>query len=243
MKYELYYWPHIPGRGEFVRLALEEGAADYVDVSRKPESEGGGRPPVQRMLEPAADGRTPYAPPILKAGKLLISQTANILLYLGPRLKLAPGNEAGKLWTHQLQLTLADLVVEAHDVHHPIAKSLYYEDQKPESLRRAENFRTLRLPKYLGYFERLLAANSRGERRLVGRSVSYADLSLFQVLEGLDYAFPRTMRRLKGTHPGLVALQGEIARRPRIAAYVASPRRMAFNQHGLFRHYPELDGD
>lgn len=243
MKYELYYWPHIPGRGEFVRLALEEGGADYVDVARKPEAEGGGRPPVQRMLEPAADGRTPYAPPILKAGKLLISQTANILLYLGPRLKLAPKDEAGKLWTHQLQLTLADLVVEAHDAHHPIAKSLYYEEQKPESLRRAENFRTLRLPKYLGYFERLLASSPGTGRHLAGKSVSYADLSLFQVLEGLDYAFPRAMRRLKATHPGLVALQGQVRQRPRIAAYLASPRRMAFNQHGLFRHYPELDGD
>lgn len=243
MKYELYYWPHIPGRGEFVRLALEEGGADYVDVARKPEAEGGGRPPVQRMLEPAADGRTPYAPPILKAGKLLISQTANILLYLGPRLKLAPKDEAGKLWTHQLQLTLADLVVEAHDAHHPIAKSLYYEEQKPESLRRAENFRTLRLPKYLGYFERLLASSPGTGRHLAGKSVSYADLSLFQVMEGLDYAFPRAMRRLKATHPGLVALQGQVRQRPRIAAYLASPRRMAFNQHGLFRHYPELDGD
>jgi glutathione S-transferase len=243
MKYELYYWPHIPGRGEFVRLALEEGGADYVDVARKPESEGGGRPPVRRMLEPAADGRTPYAPPILKAGKLLISQTANILLYLGPRLKLAPGDEAGRLWTHQLQLTLADLLVEAHDAHHPIAKSLYYEEQKPESLRRAENFRTLRLPKYLGYFERLLQARSGRGRHLVGKSISYADLSLFQVLEGLDYAFPRAMGRLRAAHPGLAALQEQVRQRPRIAAYLASPRRMAFNQHGLFRHYPELDGD
>ena len=243
MKYELYYWPHIPGRGEFVRLALEEGGADYADVARKPEGEGGGRPPVQRMLEPAADGRTPYAPPILKAGKLLISQTANILLYLGPRLGLAPRPEAGRLFTNGLQMTIADLVVEAHDTHHPIAKSLYYEEQKPESLRRAENFRTLRLPKYLGYFERLLAAARPPGRYLVGKSVTYADLSLFQVLEGLDYAFPRAMRRLKGAHPGLAALQGEVRKRPRIAAYLASPRRMAFNQHGLFRHYPELDGD
>ncbi len=241
MKYELYYWPHIPGRGEFVRLALEEGGADYVDVARKPDGEGGGRPPVQRMLEPAADGRTPYAPPILKAGKLLISQTANILLYLGPRLKLAPKDEAGKLWTHQLQLTLADLVVEAHDAHHPIAKSLYYEEQKTESIKRAGNFRTLRLPKYLGYFERLLAAHP--GRYLAGKSISYADLSLFQVLEGLAYAFPRAMRRLEAAHPGLVALRGRVRQRPRIAAYLASPRRMAFNQHGLFRHYPELDGD
>jgi glutathione S-transferase len=241
MKYELYYWPHIPGRGEFVRLALEEGGADYVDVARKPENEGGGRAPVQRLLEPAADGRTPYAPPILKAGKLLISQTANILLYLGTRLKLAPRDEAGKLWTHQLQLTLADLVVEAHDTHHPVAKSLYYEDQKAESLRRAENFRTLRLPKYLGYFERLLGSNPKGDRHLVGGSISYADLSLYQVVDGLNYAFPRAMERLGPAHPRLTALHGAVMKRPRIAAYLATPRRIAFNQHGLFRHYPELD--
>lgn len=240
MRYELYYWPHIPGRGEFVRLALEEGGADYVDVARRPESEGGGRPPVQRMLEPAADGRTPFAPPLLNAGKLLISQTANILLYLGPRLKLAPRDEAGRLWTHQLQLTLADLVVEAHDTHHPIAKSLYYEDQKPEALRRSENFRTLRLPKFLGYFERVLGAQG---GYLAGKRVTYADLSLFQVLEGLHYAFPRAMRRLGAAHPRLEALRGAVAKRRRIAAYLASPRRMPFNQHGLFRHYEELDGD
>jgi glutathione S-transferase len=243
MKYELYYWPHIPGRGEFVRLALEEGGADYVDVARRPEGEGGGRPPVQRMLEPAADGRTPFAPPILKAGKLLISQTANILLYLGPRLGLAPRAEAGRLFTNGLQMTIADLVVEAHDTHHPIAKSLYYEEQKAESLRRAENFRAVRLPKYLGYFERLLSASPARTRRLVGKSITYADLSLFQVLEGLHYAFPRAMHRLQGAHPGLAALRAEVRARPRIAAYLASPRRMAFNQHGLFRHYPELDGD
>lgn len=244
MRYELYYWPHIPGRGEFVRLALEEGGADYVDVARRPEAEGGGRPAVRRMLEAAADGRTPYAPPLLKAGKLLISQTANILLYLGHRLKLAPRDEAGRLWAHQLQLTIADLVVEAHDTHHPIAKSLYYEDQKPEALRRAGDFRALRLPKYLGYFEQLLSANGAGgDCHLVGESVSYPDLSLFQALEGLDYAFPRAMARLKPAHPRLAALQEGVRRRPRIAAYLASPRRMAFNQHGLFRRYEELDGD
>jgi glutathione S-transferase len=242
MKYELYYWPHIPGRGEFVRLALEEGGADYVDVARKPEGEGGGRPPVQRMLEAAKDGRTPYAPPILKAGKLLISQTANILLYLGPRLSLAPRAEAGRLWANQLQLTLADLVVEAHDSHHPIAKSLYYEEQQPEALRRSENFRTLRLPKFLGYFERVLAGQP-GGRYLCGKSLSYADLSMFQIMEGLDYAFPRTMRRLAPAHPRLAALREAVAKRPRIAAYLASPRRMAFNQHGLFRRYEALDGD
>lgn len=241
MKYLLYYWPHIPGRGEFVRLALEEGAADYVDVGRLPENEGGGRPGVARMLERAADGRTPFAPPVLQAGKLLISQTANILQYLGPRLGLVPKAEAARLWAHQLQLVLADFVVEAHDTHHPIAKSLYYEDQKPEALRRAGNFRTLRLPKFLGYFERLLEASPGGGRHLVGKSLSYVDLSMFHVLAGLDYAFPETMKASAAGHPRLMALGQRVAHRPRIAAYLASSRRMPFNQHGLFRHYPELD--
>ena len=241
MRYELYYWPHIPGRGEFVRLALEEGGADYVDVARLPENEGGGRAAVQRLLEQSADGRPPFAPPILKAGKLLICQTANILLYLGPRLALVPKGDAARLWAHQLQLLIADLVVEAHDAHHPIAKSLYYEEQQAEALRRAENFRTLRLPKFLGYFERVLGANARG--CLVGKSLSYADLSMFQAIAGLDYAFPRTIARLRPAHPEVTALHRRVAERPRIAAYLASPRRIPFNQHGLFRHYPELDAE
>ena len=238
MRYELYYWPHIPGRGEFVRLALEQGGADYVDVGRLPESEGGGRPGVAKMLEKAADGRTPFAPPILKAGEVVISQTANILQYLGPRLDLAPATEVGRLWTHQLQLVLADLVVEAHDVHHPIAKSLYYEEQQAEALRRAENFRKLRLPKFLGYFERLLAD---GDSWLADNAVTYVDLSMFQVLSGLRYAFPKMMARLEPDHPKLAALHQRAGKLPRIAAYLISPRRMPFNQNGLFRRYPELD--
>ncbi len=241
MRYELYYWPHIPGRGEFIRLALEEGGADYVDVGRLPENQGGGRPGIAKLLENVADGRTPYAPPILKAGKLLISQTANILMFLGPRLKLVPKAEAARLWANQLQLTLADLVVEAHDVHHPIAKSLYYEDQMPESLKRAQNFRELRLPKFLGYFERVLKTNTAGDRFLIGKSLTYPDLSLFQVIAGLNYAFPRAMEGLLAKHPLLAAHHERVPARPRIAAYLASNRRMAFNQHGLFRHYPELD--
>ena len=241
MKYELYYWPTIQGRGEFIRLALEEGGADYVDVARLPEGEGGGRAAVQRLLEPAADGRAPFAPPLLKAGKLLISQTANILMYLGPRLGLAPKAEAGRLWAHQLQLTLADWVVEAHDTHHPVAKSLYYDDQKPEALRRAKDFKTLRLPKFLGYFERLLGAGPGAERFLVGQSLTYVDLSLFQVIAGLDYAFPRTLAAMKPGHPNVTALHRRVMERPRIASYLASPRRIPFNERGIFRHYPELD--
>ena len=241
MTYRLYYWPHIQGRGEFVRLAFEEAGADYVDVARKPESEGGGRAAVQRMLEKAPDGRTPFAPPILEAEGRLISQTANILLFLGPRLGLVPEDEGSRSWAHQLQLTIADLVLEAHDTHHPIAKSLYYEDQKPEAARRAENFRSLRLPKFLGYFERLLA-DAHGGRHFVGGRISYVDLSMFQVLAGLDYAFPATMARLRPAHPALTALHAEVGARPRIAAYLQSARRLPFNQLGLFRRYPELDG-
>jgi glutathione S-transferase len=241
MKYQLYYWPHIQGRGEFVRLALEEGGADYVDVARLPEADGGGRPAVVRVLEQAPDGRTPFAPPILKAGRLLLSQTANILQYLGPRLGLAPKAEPLRLWAHQLQLTLADFVVEAHDAHHPIAKSLYYEDQKPEALRRAEDFRKLRLPKFLGYFERVLKSNPGGDRHVIGKSATYVDLSLFQVIAGLDYAFPRALARVAGDHPRLMALHRSVMARPRIAAYLASPRRIPFNDKGIFRHYAELD--
>ena len=241
MRYELYYWPTIQGRGEFVRLTLEEGAAEYVDVARKPESEGGGRPAVQRLLEQTHDGRPPFAPPLLRAGKLLLSQTANILQYLGPRLGLAPKAQAARLFAHQLQLTMADLLVEAHDTHHPIAKSLYYDEQKPESLRRAADFRALRLPKFLGYFERVLKGNPAGDSHLVGDSLTYADLSLFQMMAGLDYAFPRTMSRMKSDYPRLVALHQRVAERPRIAAYLASERRIPFNERGVFRHYPELD--
>lgn len=191
MRYELYYWPSIQGRGEFARLALEEAAGDYVDVAR----EKGGMARMMRLMEDAKVTRPPFAPPFLRAGRLLIGQTADILLFLGGRHGLAPKDEAGRLWTHQLQLTLADLVVEAHDTHHPIASGLYYEGQKPEARRRAEDFRRNRIPKFLGYFERVLALNPRGERWLVGARLTYADLSLFQVVEGLTYAFPRAMQR------------------------------------------------
>jgi glutathione S-transferase len=241
MRYQLYYWPHIPGRGEFIRLALEAGGAEYDDVGRLPENEGGGRPGVARLLSEAPGGRLPFAPPILKAGDLCISQTANILQYLGPRLGLVPDDEASRLWAHQLQLTMADWLVEAHDVHHPIAKSLYYEEQKPEAARRAANFLELRLPKYLDYFERLLGANAAAEPHLVGSQWSYPDLSLFHMVQGLRYAVPRAMLRLAPRYPRILALHDQVAALPRIAAYLVSPRRMAFNDKGIFRHYAELD--
>ena len=237
MAYELYYWPGIQGRGEFVRLALEEAGAEYDDVARR----RGGMASMQRLMNGAAGAHPPFAPPFLKDGEVLIGQTANILLYLGRRLGLAPRDEAGRLWAHQLQLTIADIVDEAHDTHHPIASSLYYEDQRAEAQRRAAHFIANRIPKYLGYFERALEHNPQGDRHLVGRRISYCDLSLFQLVAGLRYAFPRAMRRLEPTFALVTALHDGVAARPRVAAYLKSTRRIAFNEQGIFRHYPELD--
>jgi glutathione S-transferase len=238
MRYELYYWPEIPGRGEFVRLALEDADADYVDVARLPKR---GITAMMRFLESRSVDYPPFAPPFLKAGKLVIAQTANILLFLGPRLGLAPKNEASRLWAHQLQLTIADWAVEVHDTHHPISANLYYEEQKREAKRRAADFRENRLPKFLDYFENILKRNPKSDY-LVSRTVAYVDLSMFQMIAGLRYTFPRAMARLEPKAPRLMALVDRISARPRVAAYLQSPRRVPFNQEGLFRHYPELDG-
>jgi glutathione S-transferase len=237
MPYELYYWPTIQGRGEFVRLALEESGAKYVDVARKAGKSG--MPAMMALLDGKRIAHPPFAPPFLKAGKLLIGQTANILLFLGPRHGLAPRNEAGRLWTHQLQLTITDFVVEVHDTHHPITGRLYFEDQRREAKRRTADFLQYRAPKFLNYFERVLERS--GGPHLLGRKLTYADLSLFQIVEGLRYAFPKAAARLELKVPGAVALHDRVARRPRIAAYLASERRIAFNEQGIFRRYKELD--
>jgi len=237
MRYELYYWDGIQGRGEFVRLALEEAGAAYVDVARH----GKGERKMLALLDGRRVPRPSFAPPFLKAGRMLIGQTPNILLFLGPRLKLVPAGESGRLWTHQLQLTIADLVGEVHDTHHPIAAGLYYESQRREAKRRARHLVGERLPKYLGYFERVLAGNPRGPRHLVGGRLTYADLSLFQLVAGLQYAFPNAMKELARGHRHVIALHDRVAVRPGIAAYLASPRRLAFNTQGIFRHYPALD--
>ncbi|MGX4642386.1 glutathione S-transferase family protein [Massilia sp. SYSU DXS3249] len=231
MAYQLFYWPGIQGRGEFVRLALEEAGEDYEDVARGP---GGS----DAMMAALKEGQTPaFAPPFLRSGGMTIGQTAAILMYLGERHGLAPQDTAGRLWTHQLQLTIADLVAEAHETHHPVGAGLYYEDQKPEARRRAAEFTAARMPKFFSYFAHVL-----GEQDfLTGAQLSYADLSLFQVLEGLDYAFPKATARILAEHPNLAALRARIAARPRIAAYLGSPRRLPFNEEGIFRRYPELD--
>ncbi|HZW20680.1 glutathione S-transferase [Noviherbaspirillum sp.] len=238
MQYELYYWPEIQGRGEFVRLALEEGGADYVDVARRSERSGMGMAAMFRLMESAA--HLPFAPPFLRAGGQVIGQTANILLFLGPRLGLAPEDEAGRLWVHQLQLTVADCVAEAHDTHHPIGSGLYYEEQKEEAHRRAADFTAARIPKFLDYFEAVLRRRPGGEW-LAADMPTYADLSLFQLVEGLRYAFPKTMARLEPACPLVVALHGRVAARKRIKAYLKSKRRLPFNNDDVFRHYPELE--
>ena len=239
MRYELNYWPEIQGRGEFVRLALEDAGADYMDVARLPTR---GMAAMMRFMESRSLKRPSFAPPFLKAGKLIIGQTANILLYLGPRVRLAPKDEASRLWAHQLQLTIADWVGEVHDTHHPISGGLYYEEQKPEAKRRAADFRDNRLPKFFDYFEQILKRNPKGTGYLVSKAISYVDLSMFQMIAGLRYAFPRRMAKLEPKYPRIVALHDGAAARPRLAAYLASPRRLPFNQQGIFRHYPELDG-
>jgi glutathione S-transferase len=233
--YELYYWPNIQGRGEFVRLALEDARAGYVDVARTK----GGMKALLAYLGGKRPGLAPFAPPFLRHGVLVIAQTANILHYLGPRLGLVPASEAGRTAANQLQLTIADAVAEAHDVHHPVAVSLYYEDQKREAKRNAESFRTERLPRYVDYFERILTAGA--GKFAVGRGHSYVDLSLFQLVEGLTYAFPRATKRATRKTPRLLALRDRIAERPNVASYLASDRRIPFNEDGIFRRYPELD--
>jgi glutathione S-transferase len=237
MRYELYYWPTIQGRGEFVRLALEEAGADYVDVARRKGKAGVAA--MMKIIEDKNSARPPFAPPFLKAGKLVIAQTANILFYLGPKLNLSPRDHAAQLWAHQLQMTISDLVVEIHDTHHPIGSGLYYEEQKPEAKRRTKDFWRHRVPKFLGYFERVLQKN--GGKYLVGGRLSHVDLSLFQIIEGLRYAFPKHMKRFEKKIPGVVALHDRVAQRPHIKAYLASERRIKFNEWGIFRNYKELD--
>lgn len=239
MRYELYYGVTNQGRGEFVRLAFEETGADYVDVARE-SGPGLGLAAMAHFLKDADVEHPQFAPPFLKHGELVIGQTANILHYLGPRLALAPEDEGARLWAHQLQLTIADLVMEIQHTHHPVAHGLYYEDQKAEALTYTKHFLAERMPKFLGYFERVLGG-AQGRGHLVGNSLSYVDLSMFQLFEGLRFSFPKAMQRLEPACPRLAALHNAIAVRPNIAAYLKSPRRIAFNDKGVFRHCPELD--
>jgi glutathione S-transferase len=241
MSYELYYWPTIQGRGEFIRLALEEAGAAYRDVALLPTAEGGGAAAILKVLAARGSARPPFAPPVLKAGRQLIGQTPAILLFLGERLKLAPADAAGRLWTHQLQLTVLDLYLEIFHTHHPLGDGYAYEAQRSAARRRTRDFLGVRLPKFLAYFERVLALNRVDAPWMVGSRLSYVDLSMAQVLAGLGYAFPNATRQALRNRPRLRALHSAVCARPRIARYLASGRRVAFNNQDLFRHYAELD--
>lgn len=241
MAYQLHYWPSIQGRGEFVRLALEAAGVPYVDVARGDTANGQGLPALFHYLQDESVARPPFACPVLVDGQQVIGQTAAILLYLGPRLKLVGASVADRLWTHQIQLTIADAVDEAHNTHHPVGTGLYYEDQKAEASQAAKEFRTERIPKFLGWLETVLARNPKGDKHLVGARLSYADLSLFQLVEGLLYAFPKATTRALKTTPLVLALHERVAQQARVSAYLSSERRIPFNEDGIFRHYPELD--
>lgn len=185
--YHLVYWPGLPGRGEHVRLALEEAGASYTDTAHI--KDGINEVLAQIDSKNIGDDTSPppLAPPILKHGDLTINQTPNILLYLGPKLGLAPkpgdDDEDGLFIVNELALTALDgLSNEPHDCHHPIASGLYYEDQKEESLRKSKDYVANRLPKFVGYFERVLKSKASGDGPwLYGGKLTYADLVLFQV--------------------------------------------------------------
>jgi glutathione S-transferase len=241
MAYELHYWPTIQGRGEFVRLALEAAGAPYIDVARGAEDAKLGLPVMLGVLQNRMAPHMPFAPPFLKDGDVVIAQTATILQYLAPQLKLVARSEQARIWAQQVQLTIADMVSEAYGTHHPVTLGQPYEDQKPEALRRATEFCHTRLPKYLQWFEHVLRRNPAGSRHLVAGKLSYADLSLFQLVEGLRYAFPKATASALTQTPLVIELHDRVAALPKVAAYLRSERRIAFNEQGIFRCYPELD--
>jgi glutathione S-transferase len=240
MPYELFYWPGIQGRGEFVRLALEEAGAPYIDIAREIGKDRGVKA-LMAMLDGGAAPLTPFAPPFLRDGDIIVSHVANILAYLGPKLGLAPADECLRLFANGVQLTITDFIFEVHDTHHPISTELYYEDQKSEAKARTTAFLAHRAPKYLGYFERVLNDNPAGPAHAVGSELTTVDLSLFQIWAGMAYAFPRAFAGAETRYPSLAALAAHVAERPNIARYLASKRRIPFNESGVFRHYPELD--
>lgn len=239
MAYELYCWDGLQGRGEFVRLALEQAGADYADVART----NGGMDKMFAFIEGRQGHQMPFAPPFLKDGEIIVSHVANILHYLGPKLGLVPEDEQARIFAHGLQLTIADFVMEVHDTHHPISTADYYEDQKEEAKARTKAFLQHRVPKFMGYFNRIIAANPTAAGHAIGDRLSYVDLSLFQVAEGLAYAFPRAMARFDADYPDVAKLRDKVRTQPNIRSYLESDRRLAFNESGIFRHYPELDQD
>jgi glutathione S-transferase len=234
MTYALWYWPNIPGRGEFVRLALEAAEVAYRDIAREQGAEA-----LVRDLE-ARSGIRPFAPPYLVDGAFAIAQVAHILAWLADRHDFGAGELERDLELITLQLTISDMVAEVHAVHHPISTALYYADQKDAALQAAAHFRTERMLKFLDYFEDALGANQ--GPFVLGRKWSHVDTSLFQLVEGLRYMFPQRMEAIGDDYPRLLACHEAVVALEGIAAYRASERCIPFNKDGIFRHYPELDG-
>lgn len=237
---ELFYWPQIQGRGEFVRLVLEDTGVHYVDVCRTSD----GLERLNQIMHGEGAPLMPFAPPFLRADDLWLSHTAAITSFLGEKLGLAPLFEQERLVARSIALTIADLVTEVHDTHHPISVEHEYERQQEPAKLRAAAFRDYRMPQFLRYLERTIVRNDRtgGAGVLVGTDVSYVDLSAFQVIEGLKLAFPRAFGKISRELPRLTALHDRVGMRPRLASYLASERRLPFNDQDVFRHYPELDG-
>ncbi|WP_028965682.1 glutathione S-transferase [Sphingomonas phyllosphaerae] len=235
MTYDLWYWPTIQGRGEFVRLVLEAGGIGYRDRARDDGAEA-------MMRDMAGRGpRAPFAPPYLVADDVTVAQVADIVLFLQDRHGIGSQDAGMQYWLHQLQLTVADLIAEVHAVHHPVDPMAWYREQRDEAVRAAGQFRRKRIPKFLDHFEAALGAED--GPFVAGAAWSGVDMALFQIVAGLRYMFPRRMAALAGDYPRLAALHDAVAALPAVAAYLASERRVAFNTDGIFRHYPELDGD
>ncbi|KAL8377496.1 hypothetical protein RB595_008259 [Gaeumannomyces hyphopodioides] len=241
--FHLIYWPGFPGRGEFVRIALEEAGIAYKDTAHQVD----GMSVMQAQL--AGDDKNPpvFAVPALRHGDVLISQTPNILQYLGEVAGLAPtaaAGGAGRHHVHALALTALDgFGDEVHGTHHPVDVAAYYDDQRAEALRYARVYVGGRLPKFLAYFEGVLAAPTSGAGPwLYGGRLTYADLALYHGLDGVHFAFPKAVAKAKesGKYGRVFALYDAVKERPNIKAYLASERRQKYSD-GLFRYYPELD--
>ncbi|KAI0012376.1 glutathione S-transferase protein-like protein [Xylariaceae sp. FL0662B] len=242
--YELIYYTGVPGRGEHVRLMFEEAGAPYEDTQFLSFDKA--RETVTHWLGAGGHGNPKYfAPPLFKHGDLVMSQTPNILLYLGPKLGLAGSREDDVYRVNALALTALDgLCNEVHDSHHPIAVMLPYEDQKEESLRRSQYWIKNRLLTHLEYWQKALVGDKEtGGPWLLGTTLTYADLVLFQCLDGTTYAFPNAMKQAResGKYDRVFELWEAVKARPNIAAYLGSNRRQKYQDWGIYRHYPDND--
>ncbi|MCJ1328883.1 hypothetical protein MMC10_005560 [Thelotrema lepadinum] len=252
-QFELLYWPTMPGRGEFIRLPLEATGVAYNDVCNEQKS---GMGQLSKLIDSSStsdsDGNpVAFAPPVLRvtgAGKdgtsLVIHQTPAILAYLAPQIGMVPEDDAGAAaYVAQIALTALDLNNETHDTHHPVGVSLYYEDQKDEALKKAKDFRENRIPKFFSYFERVLKGNEKDGKGqyLVGDKLTYADTTVWQVLDGLYFAFPKEIAAREKEYPLLIgSFYPKFKQEKGIKDYLASDRRLPYSM-GIFRHYPELD--